>query len=89
MHIDHFVIMPNHVHLLVRVELPAQAAIPRAVAAIKSYAVHLAARQGLSACDLWQRGYHDRVLRDENEYRTVWEYIENNPLKWEQDRYYR
>ena len=37
----------------------------------------------------WQRGYHDHIIRDENDLRMIREYIENNPLKWELDRYYR
>ena len=37
----------------------------------------------------WQRGYHDHIIRDENDLRMIRAYIENNPLKWELDRYYR
>ncbi len=29
---------------------------------------------------LWQKSYIDRVIRNENGYRRVWEYIENNPV---------
>jgi REP element-mobilizing transposase RayT len=36
----------------------------------------------------WQRNYYERVIRDEREYSTVWEYIENNPLNWIHDENY-
>ena len=38
---------------------------------------------------LWQSSYYDEIIRDEDHYGAVWEYIENNPLKWAEDKYYR
>ena len=35
----------------------------------------------------WQRGYYEHVIRNEKEYLRILEYIENNPLKWEEDIY--
>ena len=37
---------------------------------------------------VWQRNYYDRIIRNEQEYEKIYEYIENNPLKWEEDKYY-
>ena len=37
---------------------------------------------------IWQRNYYDRIIRNEQEYEKIYEYIENNPLKWEEDKYY-
>ncbi len=34
---------------------------------------------------LWQRGYHDRVIRDEDELNTIRLYIQENPNKWQED----
>ena len=34
---------------------------------------------------LWQRNYYEHVIRDNNEYDRITEYIENNPLKWDLD----
>jgi hypothetical protein len=34
---------------------------------------------------LWQRNYHERVIRDERELIGIREYIRNNPMKWEHD----
>ncbi len=37
---------------------------------------------------IWQKSYHDHIIRNEKEYLKIWEYIENNPLKWEEDCFY-
>ena len=37
---------------------------------------------------LWQRSYYDRVIRNEQEYQDIWNYIDTNPIKWEEDEYY-
>ena len=35
---------------------------------------------------VWQRSYHDRIIRDEAELARVRQYILDNPLKWDEDR---
>jgi putative transposase len=37
---------------------------------------------------IWQREYYDHVIRNERDLDRIREYIQNNPLKWELDRYY-
>ena len=37
---------------------------------------------------IWQRPFHDHVIRNEREYRKIWEYSESNPGKWTEDCYY-
>ncbi|MCK4542857.1 MAG: transposase, partial [Spirochaetales bacterium] len=34
---------------------------------------------------LWQRNYYEHIIRDEEDYNRIFEYIESNPLKWEID----
>lgn len=36
---------------------------------------------------IWQKSFHDHILRDENEYLLAWRYIDENPLQWSQDEY--
>jgi len=89
--VEKYVVMPNHIHLLVWVETgnrtpkaasPTTAIIPRMVNALK----------GLSTKKyknpLWQRSYHDRIIRDEAEYLNTWQYIDENPAQWAEDVYY-
>ena len=37
---------------------------------------------------VWQRSYHDRIIRDENEQMNIRTYIGDNPLRWSEDRYH-
>jgi len=36
----------------------------------------------------WQRNYYEHIIRDEKSFKTILEYIINNPLKWNEDKYY-
>jgi len=36
----------------------------------------------------WQKSYYDHIVRDEQELQNIREYIQNNPLKWQDDKYY-
>jgi REP element-mobilizing transposase RayT len=37
---------------------------------------------------LWQRNYHEHIIRHEQKYQTISEYIINNPAKWAVDKFY-
>ncbi len=36
----------------------------------------------------WQRNYYEHIIRDEESFKIISEYIINNPLKWNEDKYY-
>ena len=36
----------------------------------------------------WQPNYYEHIIRDEKSFKTISEYIINNPLKWNEDKYY-
>ena len=36
---------------------------------------------------LWQRNYHDHIIRDEQSYHRIANYIINNPLNWKTDKF--
>ncbi len=140
--IDHFVIMPNHIHLLVQVtgeralrEAPLQTradVLTSLVGAVHERPVQGGATSGtipgesddchrrairesplqdrhsllskavgflkmssskqIHALDpdliVWQRSYYEHIVRNEHDYREIWQYIEGNPGKWTEDRYY-
>ena len=67
---------------------PQPCSVGRIVGAIKSRAVCLARARGLPAASLWQRGYYDHIIRGEEDFLRIWTYLDNNPQKWELDRYY-
>jgi putative transposase len=44
--------------------------------------------QGTPGNSIWQRGFYDRIIRNQKELDRIRHYIEENPLKWELDPYY-
>jgi hypothetical protein len=36
---------------------------------------------------LFQESYYDHIIRDEADYLTKWNYIDNNPARWVEDEY--
>ena len=93
--IEKFVIMPNHIHLLVFVgertiresPLRVRTAVSKLVGYIKMRASKLI-RIESEGIDVWQRGYHDRIVRDREEYEKIYKYICNNPANWKLDCFY-
>jgi REP element-mobilizing transposase RayT len=43
----------------------------------------------MSGTKLWQRNYYEHIVRDENDLNRIREYIANNPLRWQDDKYYK
>lgn len=37
---------------------------------------------------VWQRNYYEHIIRNEQAYQTISEYIINNPSKWQEDKFY-
>ncbi|MCP4141380.1 MAG: hypothetical protein GY755_14040 [Chloroflexi bacterium] len=35
---------------------------------------------------VWQRNYHDRIIRNYQEMSRIWDYIESNPANWTEDK---
>ena len=87
--VNKYVIMPNHIHMLLTIhtestasDVPANERIPFLISSFKRFTNKAA------EANLWQRSYYDHVIRDESDYLTRWNYIENNPAKWILDRFY-
>ena len=37
----------------------------------------------------WQPRYHDHIIRNQLEMNHIAQYVQNNPMKWEMDRFYK
>lgn len=89
--IDKYVVMPNHIHgiFVVRSEKTGkgQDDIRVVIGQYKS-SVTRRIREIAPGKQVWQRSFHDHVIRDQKGYEKIWMYIENNPLKWEEDCLY-
>ena len=44
---------------------------------------------GQPGAKLWQSGYHEHIIRDDNDFLNHWTYIDQNPARWTQDEYYQ
>ena len=42
-------------------------------------------RDELNETGIWQRNYHDRIIRDQKELDAIRKYIETNPMNWMKD----
>lgn len=91
--LDTFVIMPNHVHLILFIEDLERAGLEPAptlseiVRQFKTFSSKRINQQRNSpGCPVWQRNYYERVIRNEDELSRAREYIVNNPIKWALDK---
>lgn len=86
--VDKYVIMPNHIHLLITIaqaQLDTEDNHSRKISLhsiIRSFKTMVTKNIGYS---VWQDSYYDHIIRDESDYRKVWEYIDCNPDKWQED----
>ena len=85
-HVDHFVIMPDHVHLLLHIQTDSDGrpmTCPTISTIIQQIKGIVSKRIGFP---LWQKGFYDHIIRGEKDYLEIWEYIDNNPAKWTENR---
>ena len=87
-HIDKYVIMPNHIHMIVVLDGTENPPVTQIVGQLKT-GITKEIRQLYSDMIVWQRSFHDHVIRNQAGYEKIWTYIENNPLKWEEDCFYK
>ncbi|MCL5429013.1 MAG: transposase, partial [Chloroflexi bacterium] len=70
--------------------LPAkQVGLPEIVRALKSFSAREINKKRGSLEPFWQRGYHDHIIRNNEDLNQHRAYIQNNPLKWALDEYYQ
>ena len=91
--IEHFVIMPNHVHILLTINAGKAEQldhIPNLSTIIGSYKSRVSRliHQFDPDQKVWQRSYHDHVPRNEKSWQAIWKYIDENPYHWENDVMY-
>lgn len=97
MGLDMCVVMPNHLHGILSITLRPGAAGSAPMRSSPTLGVAMGAFKSTSAItvncllsrtgqQLWQRGFYDRVIRNEDELNKIREYIATNPLRWGGDR---
>ena len=99
--LDKYVIMPNHIHMILVLnptEDSEHAAIvkqfkdsgramraPTISTIVNQFKGYVTKQIGFS---IWQKLYYDHIIRDESEYQRIWQYIDENPIRWNEDEYY-
>lgn len=86
--VDKYVIMPNHIHviLIFRADSCGRAmhapTLSTVVGQMKGYTTKKCGKQ------IWQKSFYDSVICSQSAYEEVWNYIDGNPQKWQDDKYY-
>ena len=86
--IHKYVIMPNHLHMIIIIGNGAMRASPPTQSIpsrIRSFKKMVAREIGVS---IFQRSFHDHIIRGEQDYRKIWEYIDTNVIRWQNDCFY-
>jgi putative transposase len=88
-YVDKYVIMPNHIHMIIVLKdrtmwasSPTNAMIPKIIRSLK---ILVTKEAGTS---IFQESYYDHIIRDEADYLTKWNYMDTNPARWTDDEYY-
>ncbi len=86
--VDKYVIMPNHIHLILVFCSDACGRALRAptlsnvIGQMKGYVTKVCGDS------FWQKSFYDEIIRSQKGYEKIWSYIDGNPLKWQDDEYY-
>ena len=89
--IDRYVIMPNHIHIILILDASAGASprptVPEIICAYKS----ITTRECKKVCPidkLFQTSFYEHVIRGQADYDEIATYIDNNPKQWQLDKLY-
>ena len=92
--VDKYIIMPNHIHMILFFDVPRGTGNPSpTLSDVIGWYKYNATRQfneksASTGLKLFQRSFHDHVIRGEEDYLKIWEYIDGNGAKWAEDCYY-
>ena len=89
--VEKFVVMPNHIHMILVLDNCENIdKMPSVTKVVGQYKMSVTKEIHKRNKDLqvWQRSFHDHIIRNQEGYNNIWEYIEYNPVKWEEDCFY-
>lgn len=108
--LDEFVMMPNHVHAVLRIfddgngrrgmampcpyngefGKPMAGSLPTVIGSFKSAVTkRINILRDTPGTPVWQRNYHERIIRDELALNNIRRYIQMNPIHWKSDRFHQ
>ena len=86
--VDKYVIMPNHLHLLLQMHelnngrLIAAPTVNTIIGQMKRWVSKQAGSR------IWQKSFHEHIVRNDTDYCEIWQYIEANPYRWSEDCFF-
>lgn len=82
--VDKYVIMPNHIHMIIFLYGSMKASTPtkNIQTIVRSFKTMVTKEIGYS---IWQRSYYDHIIRGEADYLSIWNYIDTNVIRWKKD----
>ena len=87
--VDHYVIMPDHIHLLMSVSDDGRSRTPAPTKANSVVAQFVSTFKRFCNREygenIWQRSYYDHIVRGEQDYREIWQYIDHNPFQTDEE----
>ena len=92
-----YVVMPNHFHAIItisRADMESAPTISQIIQSFKRYSTIEYAKMVKEGIvppfekQIWQRSFHDHVIRDRRDYEKIAQYIHENPIKWQYDCFY-
>ena len=86
--VDHYVIMPNHIHLLLQIntDVNGRPMAAPTISTVMNQTKGVVSK--IAGFSVWQKSFYDHVIRSEQDYLDIWNYIEGNPSKWAEDKFY-
>ena len=84
--VDKYCIMPDHIHLILRIESNISGRIisaPTISSVVGSMKRWVSKQIGKP---IWQKSFYEHGIRNQQDYDEIWTYIDNNPLKYELNR---
>lgn len=105
---DEWVVMPNHIHLLIELTDDLTPVKPIHVKPIHESVLqrrnmlipkilgklqmltskHINILNNTQGQKNWQSNYHDHIIRNEQSYLRIKQYIQNNPKNWKEDKFF-
>ena len=91
--IDQYIIMPNHIHLIISIDNEDDTYADESSRGKRSLLSNIIGfikmntskeiRRRFGETSVWQRGFYDHVIRNQEDYRAIEKYIRENPLCWQ------
>jgi len=97
--LDCFIVMPNHIHGIIVIHYsdvgathasplqkpgPVKQSLGAIIGSFKSACTkRINESRNTAGLPVWQRNYHERIIRNEDELHSLRDYILTNPVRWD------